>query len=440
MKNAARLKLSVIATAAALALAGCAATAGQTGAGHWSIPTTDPKATIKFVGINDPVKQKINDIISAFEAEHPSIKVEYEYVPFDDLNTVLDSRITTKSGDPDLFYVDQPRVAALAQRGYLEDLTSNFSGFKDLFYKSGLDAGSYQNKLYALPMGNSTTVLFYNKDLLAKAGIAAPKPGERITWEQLKANGLKAQQAGAEYGLLFQQPNRYYQLQSMPAAYGGGTGLTGPDNLTPALVNSGWEKAMTFYQGLYTDKVVPKGVTSEQTDAAFAAGKAAYEVATTDLVGVLADSKVNWGASLQPTFEGTKPYTGTGGFSVGMNPFGKNKEAAAVFLKWLLVDGEDGVTGYAKNRPGGVLPAHRKALDFYLSQPEFTSESGSQVATVIKAQTDTALPRPATVGFIEFEEVTGRMFSDISNGTEPKTALTTAEKELTTVWAKYKKN
>jgi ABC-type glycerol-3-phosphate transport system substrate-binding protein len=430
----------VLLASAAVVLSGCSA-GGATSAGGsaWSIPEEDPTATISFVGINDPVKQKINDIIAAFEDEHPTINVEYEYVPFDDLNTVLDSRITNKQGDPDLFYVDQPRVAALSARGYLEDLTAQFSPFNDLFYESGIEAGSYQDKLYTIPMGNSTTVLFYNKDLLDAAGVAAPAPDERLTWEQLKADAQKTMAAGAEYGLLFQQPDRYYQLQSLAASLGGGNGVTGDDNLTPALDNPEWAEAMSFYQGLFVDGVVPRGVTSEQTDAAFAAGKSAYEVATTDLVGVLQDSDVNWGASLQPAFDGGDAFTGTGGFSVGMNPFSKNKEAAAVFLKWLLVDGEDGATGYAKNRPGGVLPSNKGALDFYLTQPEFTSEQGAQVAEVIKGQTATALPRPSSVGFIEFEEITGRMFSDISNGTDPATALKAAEKELATAWAKYTK-
>lgn len=439
MKRQSLLRFGALAGASALLLAGCASTGGNATSGDWTIPDEDPTATIKFVGINDPVKQNINDIIAAFEDEHPKIKVEYEYVPFDDLNTVVDSRVTNKQGDPDLFYVDQPRVAALAERGYVEDITDQFSKYDDLFFESGIDAGTYEDRLYAIPMGNSTTVLFYNKDLLDAAGIVPPAPDERWTWEQVKEAARKAQAAGAEYGLLFQQPNRYYQLQSMPESLGGGSGLEGDDSLAPALVNDGWIESMTFYQGLFQDGVVPSGVTSEQTDAAFAAGKAAFEVATTDLVGVLQDSTANWGASLQPTFEGADAFTGTGGFAVGMNPFGKNKEATAIFLRWMLVNGEDGVTGYAKNRPGGVLPAHKKALEFYLSQPEFTTPQGAQVATVINEQTDTALPRPATVGFIEFEEITGRMFSDISNGTDVKTALTTAESELETAWAKYKK-
>lgn len=439
MKNTTLLRAGALAATVALLFTGCSGAASESVNSDWSIPNEDPTASISFVGINDPEKQGINDIIAAFEKEHPTIDVTYEYVPFDDLNTVLDSRITNKQGNPDLFYVDQPRVAALAARGYVEDLTKQFSEYNDLFFDAGIEAGSVNGKLYAIPMGSSTTVLFYNKKLLAQAGIEAPAPTERLSWEALKTDAEKAKQAGAEYGLIFQQPNRYYQLQSLAEAKGGGSGLTGDDNLTPALNNDGWIESMEFYQSLFADGATPRDLNAEQSDAAFAAGKAAYTVATTDLVGLLQDSDVDWGASVQPTFEGAEAYTGTGGFAVGMNPFGKNKEATSIFLRWMLVTGENGDTGYAVNRPGGVLPAHKQALEFYLSQSEFTSAEGSQVAEVIQAQTFTALPRPATVGFIEFEEITGRMFSDIANGTDVATAIATAERELDTAWAKYKK-
>jgi multiple sugar transport system substrate-binding protein len=58
-------------------------------------------------------------------------------------------------------------------------------------------------------------VLFYNKDLLQKAGITPPSgdPTGRLTWDQLLADARKAQQAGARWGFCFEQVDRYYQLQ-----------------------------------------------------------------------------------------------------------------------------------------------------------------------------------------------------------------------------------
>lgn len=429
-----------IAAASLLALTGCASGApGAASDSSWSIPSEDPTATISFVGVTDPANG-MNDIVAAFEEEHPTITVEYEYVPFGDLNTVLDSRISNKQGSPDLFYVDQPRIAALAERGYLEDLTEQFGGYSDLFFDSAVEADTYKDRLYAVAMASSTPVLFYNKDILDAAGITPPAVDEQTTWETLKENGAKAQASGAaKHGFLFQQPRRYYQLQTMPVSLGGGNGVEGEENLTPALVNDEWLEAMEFYQSLFSEGIVPKDISDDQSDIEFTSGKAAYSIATTDMVGRLADSTFNWGASLQPTFEGTEPVTGTGGFSVGMNPFSKNKEAASIFLKWMLVDGVDGDTGYSTYRPGGVLPSSKQALEVYLNQPAFTDEQGSQVAEVIKLQTDSAVPRPTSVGFIEFEEITGRMLSDISNGTDPKTALEAAEAELTSVWTKYTK-
>ena len=48
------------------------------------------------------------------------------------------------------------------------------------------DINIYDDKMYALSIWNSTQMLFYNKDMLAAAGIELPSadPADRWTWEQ----------------------------------------------------------------------------------------------------------------------------------------------------------------------------------------------------------------------------------------------------------------
>jgi multiple sugar transport system substrate-binding protein len=406
----------------------------------WSIPDTDPTATINVVGILDPKADGMADVVAAFEKEHPTIKINYQYVPFDDLNSVLDSRITQKTGDPDVFWVDQPRVPALATRGYLEDLTGPFEGLTEPLQPVTVEASSFGGKLYSLPVANSTQLLFYNKDLLQAAGVEPPSTEDaaRITWQQLKQDAQTVQQkGGARNGLLLGQPDRYYQLEPLPYSAGGGLGATGDGNLTPDVTNDGWVKAMTYYGSLYADKITPRGLPAEQVDSTFLAGKTAYLVEGNWMVGKLADSKINWGAALNPVWEGGKPATPTGSWSVGINPFSKNKEAAAIFLRWLAIDGE---SGYAAHRAYAELPANTKGLQSYLKSPMFTgSDGGKQAATVIEYETEhTAVGRVSTAGYIEFEDIMGRAFSDIANGADPKQALDSAQSQLETAWQQYK--
>ncbi|HLT62346.1 MAG TPA: sugar ABC transporter substrate-binding protein [Microlunatus sp.] len=426
-------------TLAAACGAGGETPGGQTGE-SWSIPDTDPEATINVVGIIDPESGGMNDVVDAFQQEHPSIKINYQYVPFDDLNSVLDSRITQKTGDPDVFWVDQPRVAALATRGYLEDLTDPFAGLTEALQPVTVEASSFDGRLYSLPIANSTQLLFYNKDLLDAAGVEPPStdPDSRITWQQLRQAAKTAQEkGGAQYGLLFGQPDRYYQVQPLPYSAGGGVGATGDGNLTPDVANDGWVEAMTYYGSLYADKITPRGIPAEQIDSTFLAGKTAFLVEGNWMVGKLADSELNWGAALHPVWQGGEAATPTGSWSVGINPFSKNKEAAAIFLRWLAIDGE---SGYAKYRAYAELPANSQGLQSYLKSAAFTdSEGGKQSAQVIEYETqNTAVGRVSTAGYIEFEDILGRAFSDIANGADPKQALDSAQSQLETAWQQYR--
>ncbi|MDY7090343.1 MAG: sugar ABC transporter substrate-binding protein [Actinomycetota bacterium] len=427
------------AAASALVLTGCSggdSDSGSTGGG-WSLPSTDPAATIKVLSILDLKTANMQEVIDAFEKAHPTIKVDYQSVPFDSLNSTLDARIANKGGDPDVYWADQPRISALAARGEAEDLTKAFAGFKESFDPTAYDSGMFQDKLWALPIANSTQLLYYNKDLLKKAGLPVPPadPAQRMTWEQLTEDAAKAKAAGAQHGFLFGQFDRYYQLEPLPVQLGGSPGATGDKNLTPDFTSEQWVKAFTWYGDLFKQGVAPKGMKSEETDPAFVAGRAAYIVEGPWLIPQLGSSKVDWGVAPQPVFAGGKPATPTGSWSLAMNPFSKQKEAAAVFMKWMAVD-EGG--GYIKYRSDPELAASPEGKKIYFQKSVFSSPAGKDAAKIIDFETsNTAVNRVPTIGYIEFETILNQAFADIRNGADAKTALDSASAQLTTAWKKY---
>lgn len=432
-----------VAAAGALLLTGCSSGDGDSGASSssggsgWSLPSTDPTATIKVLSILDLKTAHMQSVIDAFQKAHPTIKVDYQSVPFDSLNSTLDARIANKGGDPDVYWADQPRISALAARGEAEDLTKAFSGQKSTFDPTAYDAGVYQNKLWALPIANSSQLLYYNKDLLKKAGLSNPSPStdSRMTWEQLTTDAAKAKAAGAQYGFLFGQFDRYYQLEPLPVQLGGSVGATGTNNLTPDFTTDPWVKAFTWYGSLFAQGVAPKGMKAEETDPAFVAGRAAYMVEGPWLIPQLGESKVNWGVAPQPVFAGGKPATPTGSWSLAMNPFSKQKEAAAVFMKWMAID--EG-SGYIKYRSDPELAATPEGKKIYFEKSVFASPEGKNAAAIIDFETSkTAVNRVPTIGYIEFETILNQAFADIRNGADPKTALTSASTQLATAWKKY---
>ena len=423
---------------AALLLAGCSSSSTPSGSSEaLTIPKTDPKATIKVLSILDLKTDNMQAVIDAFEKAHPKITVKFQTVPFDSLNSTIDAHVANKTGDPDVYWADQPRISALASRGEAEDITSVFSKYKASFDPTPYSSGVYNDKLYALPIANSTQLLYYNLDLLKKAGLSAPSPAiaDRMTWEDLAADAKKAKDAGATYGMTFGQFDRYYQLESLPVSLGGSVGASGKGNLTPDFTSDAWVKAFTWYGSIFKDGTAPRGVTPEQTDPAFVAGKTAYTVEGPWLLPSLLSSKVNWGVAPQPSFAGGKAVTPDGSWSLALNPFSKEKQAAAIFMKWMTID--EG-SGYIKYRSNPELAANVEGKKLYFAKDVFASGQGKNAATIIDSETsNTGVNRVSTIGYIEFESILNQAFADIRNGADAKTTLDKASSQLKTAWAKY---
>ncbi len=73
---------------------------------------------------------------------------------------------------PDVLMLDNPDVQQIAATGALaplNDLGLNADGV----IQGMVDATSYQGKLYGLAPVTNTIAMFYNKDMLAEAGVAA---------------------------------------------------------------------------------------------------------------------------------------------------------------------------------------------------------------------------------------------------------------------------
>ncbi|MFI2642334.1 ABC transporter substrate-binding protein [Streptomyces sp. NPDC018610] len=95
---------------------------------------------------------------------------------------------------PDLLMLDNPDLQQIARTGALTPLDEyhvDVGGFAEGI----LSTGTYKGKVYGLAPTVSTTVLFYNKDMLSRAGVAVPK-----TWDELKSAAARLTRPG-RYGM-----------------------------------------------------------------------------------------------------------------------------------------------------------------------------------------------------------------------------------------------
>ena len=406
--------------------------------GDWEIPDVAPEATISVLGLPDLDAGNMQLVLDAFAEDYPSITVEYESVPFADLNAAIDAGVSAMDGRPDVYWADMPRIAALNARGYTTDLTEQFAPYREAWDEASYLGASDGDTLQGVPIANSTQLLYYNKDLLDASNIQYPSsdPSERITWEELAENAGTIVGDGAKSGLLFGQIDRYYQIQALPMSLGGSAGGTGEGNLTPDITSDAWIQAMEFYGQIHAEGLSPRAIPADQMEAEFLNGSAAYYVNGPWVLPAMNASDINWGVALHPYFAEGEPVTATGSWALALNPFSEKKEAAAIFMKWMSVD--DG-GGYIRYRPDAELPANIEGKPLYFGKDVFATDEGQVAGEIIEYETaNTTVNRLGTVGYVEFEEIMGRAFSDIRNGAEPAAVLEAASAELATAWAVYR--
>ena len=424
-----RILATVTAAVTLFAAAGCG---GDDESGGQSGGIT----TLTFVNAQDP--GTFDKVIADFQAANPTIKIKQQVVPFDDLNSTVQSRLGAKDADIDLYDVDEPRLAAFASRGFLEpldDLRAQAEGKVD---PNALKITTFDGKQYAMPRWTSSQLLYYNKALLSKAGITPPSsdPKSPTTWEQVTADGKKAQDAGAKYGLIFDQVDRYYQLQPLAESLGGGPGLTGAGLLQPDVTNPGWTQAFTWYHDIFAGGIAPRGIDPEQTPSLFADGQTAFFAGGPwNAAAFTKDQGVDFGVAPFPKFAQGKPATSTDSWSTGISPFSDSKDAAKKFLAYMTTD-PAGATATTSNN----IPVQTEAFQTYLKGLAAKGERYQQIADVIEyAIANTSVSRPITTGFVDFESVMNKAFADIRNGTPAPTRLAQANQELERALAKYRK-
>jgi len=382
---------------------------------------------VSFVGPEAP--EAMEPVIAAYEAENPNVDIQYESVPFNDLNSIIQTRLGSGDADPDVFTVDSPRTEAFVARGLLAELDVETDG---IVQQSAVDAATIGDGLYALPISTSSQLLYYNTDLLEAAGLPIPSedPADRLTWEALVDNATEAQEAGAEFGFMFDQVSRYYQLQPLAESAGGGSGVES-GTLEIDITNDGWVAAMQFYGGLFEDGLAPRGVSPEQSPDLFANGQVAYWVGGPWWLPMMADAEgLNFGVAPHPYFDGGAEVTPTGAWSWGVSATSDVSEEAIQFIEFAALD-PVGALATAQGFP--LPPANNEVFTTYYAENQVVPGVEELISFELA---NTAVARPRTQGYVEFEEFMGTMFEDIRNGADPATALADAESAIEQAWSR----
>lgn len=379
-------------------------------------------------------EEQVKPLMGAFEKE-TGIGIAAERLPIAELFKTLEVRLQARNELPDVYLVDGPLTASYAARGHLLDLKELLSGDVDRFLPTTLVQGTFEDTLYAMPLGTSSQLLFYNKKLFAEAGIPLPSgdPAARMTWEELLPIAEKLTKPEvSQFGFAFENTNPY-QLLPVPQSWG--AEVIGPDGLTATGYVDGDKmvEAMSWYQDLFQKhKVGPigtfqTGVTQEM----FGSGKLAMLIGGTwNLVGLKKFTDLDFAVAPHPYFAAGKPVTPTGSWHVGINPRTAHMEQCQAFVKWLST--RDAMDLWFDLRQ---YPPALKEIWEERAGTTFVDPAWSIVRYELA---NTATPRPATPGYREYEDFLKTAMQDIQTGADVRTTLSKAATSIDREMRKYR--
>ncbi len=334
--------------------------------------TTQAKSEITFMMWGAPEEQTVwQAVVDDFHIANPNITVKVEVSDWDSYWTKLNTLIAGGT-PPDVFAMDAPLYLDWQSRGALLDLQPYIDatpGFLDGIYPQTLSAYKVGNDYYGLPRDFQTIVLFYNKGMFDKAGVAYPS--ENWTYADLltAAKTLTQDTNGdgkiEQYGLWTDTWDM--ELFWSEAIWANGGDIINNDHTKTLIGEGGARDAWSYIDSLYKEGVMPKPSTAgEYGGDLFQSGNAAMTTIGHWAVPGYVQSGIKFGVAPMPTGPaGRATSVNSAGFVVSKDS--KNPDAAFEFIKFAL-----SITGQKRLAElGFAIPVLKSVAesDSYLKQP-----------------------------------------------------------------------
>ncbi|MBM7066614.1 ABC transporter substrate-binding protein [Actibacterium sp. 188UL27-1] len=333
---------------------------------------------------NDDLTLWQQQIIPAFEATHPGIKVEFAPSAPAEYNAVLNSKLDAGSAGDLITCRPFDASLALYDAGHLTDLSdlrgmANFSDVAKSAWQTDDGAATF-----CVPMASVIHGFIYNKDAFAELGLEVPETEDAFfaALDAIKedgsyipmAMGTNDQWEAATMGYNNIGPNYWGGEEGRLALIAGEQKLTDEAWVAPYAQLAKW--------GAYLGDGF-EAQTYPDSQNLFTLGRAAiYPAGSWEISGFNAQADFEMGAFKPPLPAGaTDCYISDHtDIAIGLNAASANAEAARTFLDW--VGSEEFATIYANALPGFFsLSNFDVAMEDPLAQ-EFVSWRGDCNSTI----------------------------------------------------------
>ncbi len=337
--------LAVLSLLFVLVLSGCGSEAPKAG-NQVDNGKAEQNVTLTIATVNNPDMTIMKEMSSEF-TEETGIKLEFVVLPENDLREKVTTDVAMKAGMFDIVTIGTYDAPIWAKNEWIEPLTPMMDKMSDQeksdydledIFPSIRNALSYQDKMYAVPFYGESSMIYYNKDMLQKAGVEMPL---HPTWDQVRDIAIKVKAANNVPGIVLRGLPGWGEvmapLNTVINAFGGSWYDM---NWNAQLTSPETKKAVQFYVDLLKEAGQPGAFSTGFTEALtlLSTGKAAMWYDSTVAAGFLNNpesSKVagKIGYAFAPS--GAKDNNGwLWAWSLGIESASKHKEEAFKFLTW----------------------------------------------------------------------------------------------------------
>lgn len=355
----------------------------------------------------------IRAMTSDFEKQHPDVKVNLEFVPYEALHDKIVAARGAGGNGYDVVLFDAIWPAEFSRFDLLQDVSSRIAADeREKIFPGAMNTVVYQGKTLGMPWILDTKYLYYNKAMLDKAGIKTPP----ASWQQVMDDAKVLKDKGiVKYPLVWswsQAEALVCDYTTLVSGYGGSFYQNGKlDFSTPASLKAVTLMKTSLDQGL--SNPASREYLEEDVRKAFSNGDAAFALNWTYMYNMANDpkqSKVAGDVGIVPAPGDTpdKPGAVNGSMGLGIAKASQHPEEAWQYIHYLT--SQPVQDKYAKlslpvwkasyqdpavaKGQESLIAAADKSLNVMLSRPE--TADYSRLSNTLQQQLQSVLQGKAT--------------------------------------------
>jgi multiple sugar transport system substrate-binding protein len=372
---------------------------------------SNPKGNVTWC-IGKDTTGAFSQVVKLYNTAHPSVHVTLLELPTsaDQQRTQLVQREQAKSSECDILGMDVIWTPEFAGQGWLRDVTPAIQARASEFIPSTLNTTKIGSQYWAVPFNTNAGLLYYNK-----SKIHTPP----TTWQQVYAD------AKTDGGFAYQgQSYEGLTVDFLEMLYSAGGSVLSPDGKTATINSPQAQQVLSFMQQGLKDGAVPQAnltYMEEDSRNAFQTGKVSLLRNWPYVYALAKQAHVDFGVEPLPMWAGGKPADVLGGYNLGISTYSKNPGAALSFINFATAAAAQ-KTFFIKSSLPAVLTSVYQDRAVIASQP-----FAPQLLTAVQK----GIPRPVSPVYTQISEaIYKNVYSALSSGTSPKSALGQAQGQI----------